>query len=481
MSEPTPIPPAPRKPGQAPAQPLGTAPTPGGGGGGGTRMPPRAPQRPAPRPPARSWSAARPLAIGLVALFVLVFGFGVWGAMASISGAVIASGALQVEAERQVVQHPDGGVVGEILVRDGARVEAGQVLLRLDDTLLRSELNIVEGQLFEIWARTGRLAAERDEAQTITWSDELIELAAARPDVQKLMDGQQALFEARRDTREKQISALQERKAQTGQQVTGGEAQLEALKIQLSLIQKELQDQITLQQKGLTQASRVLALQREEARLKGEVGELITTIAQAKGRIAEIEIEVLRVEDAAREDAITQMRDLEYREVELRERRLSSLEKLSRLEVRAPLDGIVYGNTVHALHSVIRAADPIMYIIPTDGGLVIASRIETIHIDEVHVGQQAILRFSAFNMRETPEITGTVLQVSADSFTDEQRGYSYYEARIRPDEGEIEKLSGRELIPGMPVEAYIQTGERSALSYFTKPIMDYFNKAFREE
>ncbi|QDL93698.1 HlyD family type I secretion periplasmic adaptor subunit [Paroceanicella profunda] len=444
-------------------------------------MPPRAPKRPAPPRPSRTWSATRPLAIGVAALFVLVFGFGVWGAMASISGAVIATGALQVEAERQVIQHPDGGVVGEILVRDGDVVDAGQILLRLDDKLLRSELNIVEGQLFEIWARTGRLAAERDQADTITWPDELVELAATRPEVRKLMTGQQALFEARRDTRLKQIAALQERKLQTDQQVTGGEAQLDALKTQLSLIQEELEDQITLQKKGLTQASRVLSLQREEARLKGEVGELITTIAQSKGRIAEIEIEVLSVDDQAREDAITQMRDLEYREVELRERRLSSTERLSRLDVRAPLAGIIYGNTVHALHSVIRAADPIMYVIPTGGGLVISSRIETIHIDEVHVGQPAILRFSAFNSRETPEITGTIQQVSADSFTDDQRGISYYEARIRPDDGEIEKLTGRELIPGMPVEAYIQTGERSALSYFTKPVMDYFNKAFREE
>ncbi|RMF39492.1 MAG: HlyD family type I secretion periplasmic adaptor subunit [Alphaproteobacteria bacterium] len=419
--------------------------------------------------------------IGMIGVIGLVLGFGVWGSTASISGAVVAPGRVEVEAKRQVIQHPDGGVVGEILVKDGDLVEAGDVLLRLDDKLLRSELNIIEGQLFELLARGARLRAERDGKTEITFDKELTDLAATRPDVQDYIDGQKRLFAARRETRERETAQLRERQVQIEKQVEGIIAQQKAMTSQLELIDKELVDQQSLLDKQLAQASRVLALQREKARLQGQVGELTAQEAQARGRIAEIEIQILKIGTDMREEAITTLRDLEFREVELRQRRLSTLEKLSRLEIRSPVKGKIYGNTVFAIRSVVRPAEPIMYIVPVESQLVISTRVEPIHIDEVHVGQEAVLRFSAFNSRYTPEIKGKVVQVSADAFVDEARGYSYYTAEVEPEPGEMEKLADRELLPGMPVEAFIQTGERSALNYIIRPMMDYFNKAMREE
>jgi HlyD family secretion protein len=431
--------------------------------------------------PKRQWRASKHMSIGFIALAVLVAGLGGWAVMANIAGAIVSSGSIEVEANRQVVQHPEGGVVGEINVVDGDLVEAGTVLIRFDDTLLRSELAVIEGQLFEIIARKARLRAERDGADEITFTGELEELARGSDiDIEELKEGQQRLFEARRKSLAQEAEQLGERKIQIGQQIEGTQAQLSSLTRQLELLTEELADQQELLDKGLAQASRVLALQRDEARLFGQVGELQAGVAEARGRIAEIEIELLKLQSSLREEAITTLRDLQYNEIELKERRLTSLETLSRLEVRAPLSGIVYGKVVHALRSVVRAAEPMMYIVPQDSPLVISSRIETIHIDEVQVGQEAKLVFSTFDARTTPELNGKVTRVSADVITDEVTGMPYYEAEILPDEGELAKLEGKELLPGMPVESFIKTRDRTPLSYLVKPLADYFNRAFRE-
>lgn len=427
------------------------------------------------------WSARRPMVVGIVATIVLFFGVGIWGGTTEIAGAVVASGQIQVEANRQIIQHPEGGVVGKILVDDGDKVEAGDVVMQLDGTMLQSALNVVEGQLFEILARQDRLRAERDGNASITFSEELQQLARERPEVGDLIKGQVNLFNARRESIARQTEQFRERQSQTRQQIDGTEAQLDALGKQLELIKKELTDQQTLLAKGLAQAARVLSLQREEARLLGQLGELQASIAQARGRIAEIEIEILALETGIREEAIATMRDLDFNETELRERRLTTREELNRLVIRSPMKGVIYGRQVHAIRAVVRPADPIMYVVPSDGDLVISARIEAIHIDQVHEGQEAVLRFSAFSSRDTPEITGRVVRVSADVFTDENVGVSYYLAELLPVDGEIAKLDGQELLPGMPVEAFIQTGQRSALSYFVRPLSDYFTKAFREE
>lgn len=426
------------------------------------------------------WSARRPLIIGFLTLLLLVGGFGTWAVFANISGAIVASGQVIVDQNRQVVQHPDGGVVEAVLVREGDVVKAGDVLIKLDSAQLRSDLAIVENQLFEIMARRGRLEAERDDATSISFDPDLLKIAAERPEVEELIKGQQRLFVARNESAARELDQMDKQRAQIADQVEGITAQQEALKSQLALIDKELADQQSLFEKGLAQSSRVLGLQREEARLRGQVGELAANAAQAAGRITEIEIGMLKLGTKRREDAITQLRDQQYRELELAEQRHSQRAKLDRLDIRAPVSGVVYGLTVFTQRAVIRAAEPVLYIVPQDRPLVIDVHIATIHVDEVFVGQPVTLRFAAFDSRTTPELVGTVAKISADAFVDDRTNASYYRAEIILDPGEAAKLGDNHIVPGMPVEAFIRTADRSPMAYLVRPLAVYFNRAFRE-
>jgi HlyD family secretion protein len=429
----------------------------------------------------RRWSAAGAMRLGLAASFVLVFGLGAWSVLASIAGAVVAPGRLKVETNRQVVQHLEGGVVAEINVQDGDRVTAGDVLIRLDDTLLRAELAIVESQLFEALARIGRLEAEQEGATAIRFDAELLDRAATHPEVAALVEGQRRLFDARTETMTREREQLRERQVQIREEIRGAEAQRDSLSIQLGFIAQELADQRALLEKGLTQTSRVLALERENARLTGQTGALTAQIAEARGRITEIDVQLTGREATRREEAITQLRDLRREEAELRERRLSGVERLSRLEIRAPRSGEVLGSTVSTVRAVIRAAEPIMYVVPTEEALIVESQIEVVNVDQVYPGQAARLRFSAFNQRTTPEIDGVVKRVSADALTEESSGRSFYVVEIAIAEAGMAALEGLTLVPGMPVEAFIQTGERTPLSYLLHPITEFFNRGLREE
>ena len=435
----------------------------------------------APRPQDDGWAARGFIRFGLVCVLLLGGGFGTWAATATLSGAIIASGKLRVETNRQVVQHPDGGVVGEILVRDGDTVAAGDVLLRLDDTLLRSELSALEGQLYEIIARRGRLEAAQIDAAAVEFDPELVEAAALDPEVDKLIEGQRALFDAKRESTAKEMEVLGEKILQLREQITGAEAELTALQRQSELIGEELADQQTLLAKGLAQASRVLGLEREASRLEGDAGQLRSRVAQLKGEISEIEIERLRKTANDREEAITESRELGFRELELKQKRLQLRERLSRLDLRAPRPGTVHDMLVHALQSVVRAAEPVLYIVPSDTELVVDARIEPINIDQIHRGQEAVLRFSAFNSRTTPEIFGVVHNVAPDTVDDARTQEPFYKAEVALKEGELAKLDEQQLIPGMPVEVYIRTSERTPLNYMVKPITDYFNRAMRED
>lgn len=425
-------------------------------------------------------SARGHLIAGFVALLILVGGFGTWSVMANIAGAVIAMGQIEVDQNRQVVQHLDGGIVEAILVEEGQTVASGQVLMRLDAQDLVGELTIVDGQLFELLARIGRLRAERDGATEIRFDAELLQAAETRPDIAELVAGQSNLFAARAESVAREIDQLNRRSEQIQAQVDGIDAQSAALEIQLDLIGQELADQQSLLERGLAQASRVLQLQREEARLKGQIGELLANRAEALGRVTEIEIEIIKLETRRREEAITRMRDLQYNILEMRERRRLLSERLSRLEIRAPVSGIVYDLQVTTRRAVIQPAQPVLYLIPQDRPLVIMAQVDPIHVDQVFVGQDATLRFSAFDQRQTPELFGRVVQVSADAFTDERSGLRYYRAEVELLEGEIDKLAGHDVLPGMPVETFIRTEDRSPLAYLVKPLTDYFNRAFRE-
>ena len=427
-----------------------------------------------------NWNIRPFLLLGYAGLFFLVFGLGAWGAATKISGAIIAPGAIEVEGNRQVVQHLSGGVISAIEARDGDSVEEGQILVRLEGSQLSAELGIVEGQWFEILARKSRLSAERDGLEEIVFDPELVERAEIAPDLADLMAAQRQQFESRQKLREEESSQLGERKIQITNQIAGLESLQAANAQQIDLLTQEIASQEELLRQGLTQMTRVLTPQRELARLRGTDGQVEATIAENRGRIAEIEIERVRLVSELREEAIGELRDLEFREIELRERRRSLLDQIDRLELRAPVAGIVYGSTADTLRGVIRPAEPVMYIVPKDIPLIVRTRVEAIHIDQVFIGQHATLRFSAFDMRTTPEVDGHVTALSADVFEDQNTGMRYYRADIQVDPGMQEMLGNKILLPGMPVEAFVTTAERSPLSHFVKPFTDYFNRAFRE-
>jgi len=428
---------------------------------------------------AQRWSAKSALWTGGLALLFLVGGVGTWAGMTEINGAVIAPGQIEVEQNRQVVQHLDGGVVAEIAVKEGDTVAEGDLLIRLDDEVLRSELTVVEGQLFEVLARRARFEAERDGRLDLVFDPLLT--SGENPIAVELMEGQVRLHQARLETAFQEKEQLQRRREQIGDQIDGIMAQQAAIRRQLELIDTELVAQQQLLDRGLAQASRVLELQREEANLSGRAGELTANVAQAEGRITETDIEILRIDTDSQEEAITRLRDLQFNEIELGEKRRALLSRLDRLEIRAPLAGVVYGLTVFAQRSVVRPAEPLLYLVPQDRPLIITAQILPIHIDQVHQGQEVHLRFSAFDQRRTPELTGHVVTVSADAFTDQNSRASFYRAQIVLNDGEAARLpAGMVLVPGMPVEAFLATSQRSPLEFLLKPLSDYFAKAFRE-
>ncbi len=429
---------------------------------------------------ASSWSARQPIIIGMLALTLLIGGFGAWAAFTNIAGAIIAPGQIEVDQNRQVVQHPDGGVVAAIMVQEGSAVAAGDVLLKLDATLLQSQLAITENQLFELMARRGRLTAERDGKSNINFDPLLIDVAARYPDATELMDGQRRLLNARADTTRSETDQLGKRRAQIGDQIIGIVAQQSALLEQIDLITEERESQQILLDKGLAQTSRLLTLRREEARLTGSLGEMISKKAQAEGRATEIDIELVKLTAQRREEAIMTLQDLQYRELELREKRATLTEQLSRLDIIAPVAGVVYGLQVFATRSVLRAAEPALHIIPQDRPLIVSARVNPTDIDMLHPGQDVVLRFSALDQRRTPELIGKVERISADAFLDPATQVNYYRTRISIDETQRARLPGDvTLLPGMPVEAFIRTGDMSPIAYLTKPLTDYFARAFR--
>lgn len=421
-----------------------------------------------------------PVILGLAATLILIAGFGLWAVTTRISGAIIAPGQVEIEADRQIVQHPDGGVVEAILVREGARVAAGDPLIRLDGSALRSELVIVEGQLSELAAQSARLTAERDGAESLVFGDDLMAQAASAPEVAAQLDGQRRLFEARRATLVDQRALLAQRTQQIHEQSNGIAAQNGAIAAQLDLIEQELAARRGLLDKGLAQAGPVLALERERARLQGLIGALAADLAQNRGQVTEIQIQIAGLETRRREEAAAELREIGPAMLELAERRRALAERIERLEIRAPVAGIVLGLQVTTPRAVLRPADPLLFVIPQDRPLVISARIAPIHIDEVAVGQPAELVFPAFSARDTPHLQGRVTLISADALTDGQTGATYYLARLQLDPGEAARLGDRSLLPGMPVEVFLQTGQRTPLAYLVKPFTDYFSRAFRE-
>ncbi len=361
-----------------------------------------------------AWYITLPASVGFAAVAILVISLGVWGTRTQLAGAIVSSGVIEVQSNRQVVEHPDGGVVGEILARDGDRVQQGDVLVRLDDTILASEHTIVEGQLFEALVRTARLEAERDGSDAAQLAEQLQSLQQTEAIKEGLISGQLDLFAARAETQAQQIEQLIKQRIQIEAEIEGTQAQLFALKKQLVLIANELQYQKSLFDRGLTPASRVSALEREDAGLTGEIGRLEATIARLRGQIASTEIQIVELRAMRREEAISEIRELKAEIAELSERRIVLSEQLLRMDIRAPVAGTVHSSIVFANQSVIQAGEPMMYIVPQDAPLLVAAQVDAIHVDQVHKGQNATLRFPAFNQRETPELQGQVINISAD-------------------------------------------------------------------
>ena len=425
------------------------------------------------------WSVRGPVTLGVVALIALFAGFGGWSVLTTLSGAIVAQGRIEVAQNRQIVQHPDGGVVADILVQDGATVSAGDVLIRLDGAALRSDLTIVEGQLSELAARTARLVAERDGA-ALTFPAALLARAKANPEVATQTDGQLRLFTARQETLAEQTQQLSRRIDQIRAQIDGITAQRAALATQARLVDDELASQQGLLAKGLAQKAAVLALQREAAQITGRIGELAAALAQAQGQITETELQISSLSTQRREQAATELRDLGSSQLELTERQRALTERIARLDIRAPVAGIVLGLQVTTPRAVIRPADPVLYLIPQDRPLLITAEIAPIHIDEVHVGQPVELAFSAFSSRSTPHLFGTVTIVSADALSNPDTRATFYRAEIALNAGEAAKLGDKALLPGMPVDVFVQTGAHTPLAYLLKPFTDYFTRAFRE-
>lgn len=431
-------------------------------------------------PSTQAWRGRVPLIVGYVTILLLVGGLGLWSMGTQIAGAVIAQGTVKVELDRQVIQHPDGGVVGAIFVRDGDPVAVGDILVRLDDTFLMSELSIIERQIFEVAARESRHIAERDGLDAVPATSDTGYVTLDEAWMQTQRDGQENLFQARRTSLTAEARQLREQRQQIENQIDGTEAQIGSMQSQLTLVEDELADKTALYDKGLIPIARVLELQREQARLSGELGRLTASVAEARGRIAGIEIGILKLDDTRREEAISRLRDLRYNQIELEQRALALKERLARLDVRAPVGGVIFDSRVLALQSVVQAAEPMMFVVPGDQPLQISAQIDPIHVDQVFPGQPVGLRFTAFDQRQIPEIAGTVLRVSADTVLDQVSGMQVYEATLLPDPESLAAQPTLKILPGMPVEAYLRTQDRTPLSYLTQPLTAYFSRAFRE-
>ena len=438
----------------------------------------------------QGFPARRGLVLGFGGTVVLVGGLAAWSVLASISGAVVASGVVGVESRNQVVEHIDGGTVNEVLVRDGDRVAAGELLLRLDDSHLRLEETILVGQHAELVARRNRLEAEFRGQEAITWDPDLVELAGNDMGVREVLEGQERLFQARRAARTGEVARLREQIGQAHDEIAGLEHQAVSLDRQRVLIADELGVQKSLFDEGLSLLSRVLALERAAQNLEGQFGATTATIARIRGRIAELEIAILQIDTRRIEEAEELARAVSAQENEVRERLLSVRRRLQGMEVRAPVAGDVFDMVVFAGREVIRPGETILQIVPLDARLVVEARINTIDVDQVYPGQQALLRFSAFPARETPEFDGRVVRVSPDAVSDESTGLSWYDVDLSievPDTtGGMEGDDARQLghlavTPGMPVEVHIQTAERSVISYLVKPVTDFFHRALRED
>jgi HlyD family secretion protein len=417
--------------------------------------------------------------VGLAGVGVFVGTVGVWAFAATLSGAVVASGQFVVDGNVKKVQHGTGGIVSEIKVREGDKVAQDQIVIRLDDTVTKANLQVVTKQLDEFAARRPRLQAERDRKDDIAVAPDLLG-RLAEPEFAELVQAEKSLFEARRAARDGQKGQLSKRIAQLSDEIAGLGAQQKSRDRQATLIEEELVAVRELHRKNLISLTRKTALEREAASLDGQNGQLIAAVAQAEGKIAETQLQLIQIDDAVREEVIKELRELQSKSAELMERRIAAEDQLKHVDIRAPSAGYVHQLAVHTVGGVITAAEPAMLIVPAEDSLQVEVRINPPDIDQIALGQPAQIKLHAFNQRTTPELTGTVSRISADTSRDPQTAATFYTVRIAVSADEIARLAPHRIAAGMQAEVFLKTEDRTPLEFIVKPLRDQIAKAFRE-
>jgi HlyD family secretion protein len=405
---------------------------------------------------------------------------GGWAAVAPLAGAVIAQATVVVDSNVNKIQHQNGGVVADIRVRDGDHVRAGDLLMRLDETTARANLQITTKQLDHLAAREGRLLAERDGLERMFVSPGLQE-RLSDPGFSQIFADETRLFEIRHSAREGLRSQLGERIGQLSEEVTGLEAQLSAKEREIGFIRDELKGVRDLHRKNLVPLSRVNALERDAARIEGERGQLLASAAQARGKMTEIRLQILQVDQDLKTEVGKDLREQQGKQAELEERRITAEDQLKRVEIRSPQTGIVHQLALHTVGGVVTAGEPIMLIVPEGDAMVLEARVSPRDIDHVMAGQPAVIRLNAFNQRVTREFRGEVAYVAADLTRDAKQNESWFAVRIKIQPSDLRSAAGLRLVPGMPAEVHLQTGERTALAYLLQPLTEQFARAFKEQ
>lgn len=425
-------------------------------------------------------SIRRQIRWGVTVIVLLFGGVGSWAIATEISGAVIAAGSIAVDSNVKKIQHPTGGIVGEIRVRDGDRVQVGDVLVRLDDTLMRANLGVVTKALDELSARRARLEAERDGLTEPLFSVALL-ARVSNPDVANAVASERKLFEMRAASRVGQKAQLSQRIEQLKKEIAGLAAQESAKARESMFVARELTGARSLSEKGLIPISKLTMLERDAARLEGERAVITATIARTRGKIAETELQILQIGHDLSSEVAKELREADARFGELVERKVAAEDHMRRVEIRAPQGGVIQDLAVHTVGGVASAGEVLMLIVPESDKLVVEARLAPHDVDQVFPGQRVMLRFSAFNQRTTPEIAGTLRHVSADVNRDQRTDAPYYSVRISVDPDQLAALGDIRLVPGMPVEVFAKTADRRVASYLVKPLLDQVTRAFREE
>lgn len=422
-------------------------------------------------------SIDRHLRLATATVALLVFGGGGWALTTELGGAVLASGVIVVDGNVKAVQHPVGGVVNDIAVVVGSHVRRGDVVVRLDDDLARADLALIDSALNALVIRRARLEAERDAQARISLTTDITS-RMTEVDVARFMSLETRYFDSRSAARNGLKAQLNERVQQLREEIAGLQLQATAQEDVLALLQQELVDMEQLYADKLIVRTRVLTLKREEAEMRGMLGQLRAQIASASGRVAETELQAIQIDQDLRSEVTKELRESNEKIAELSQRRIGALDQLNRIDIRAPSDGYVHQLSIHTVGGVIGPGETLMLIVPDDEVLSVAVKVAAQDRDQLHLGQTALLRLSAFNQRTTPEIMGEVSVIGADLVEDPRTGMQYYPVKVRLSESELARLGDNTLAPGMPVESFIQTGQRTLLSYLTKPLGDYLTRAF---